>query len=270
MIESPEWDAKLEVHDALKGVITQLRRGHVSKFPIRMGVDNSTRIRFFDPRFPQYDLVARLRYGSDNKGGLIYEIESPFITNDKYAVHSNGYHRKVTKDPKVALKTLKEVVRPYDAPDIAQRTVHEVRRIRNTWVSEAKWDFHESINIEPHALIDEINNMVMAGYVPKTTAFANAMTKGLEARQEAIRREALKVSMYHVLVNPNGVVIVTKERQSTKTPAESTTYQSMEECPEFVQQQVSLLRLVETVNTYVPQVGVKLSAIEYWVELEGV
>lgn len=270
MIELPELDSKLEVHEALQGVVTQLRRGHVSKFPIRMLVDNSTRIRFADPRFPQYDLVARLRYGSDNKGGLIYEIESPFITNDKYAVHSNGYHRKVTKDPKVALKTLKEVVRPYDAPDIAQRTVHEVRRIRNTWVSEAKWNLQDYMNIEPHVLIDEINHMAATGYVPKTTAFADAMTKGLQAKQEVMRREALRCSMYHVLVNPNGVVIVTKERQSPKTPAESVTYQSMEECPEFVQQQVALLRLVETVNTYLPQVGVKLSAIEYWVELEEV
>lgn len=270
MIELPTLDTHLAIRGELEGIVTALRRGHVSKFPIRMRVRNATCIDFADPRFPDYDLVARLHYGTDKKGAMVYNIASPFITNDKYGIHSDGYHRKVTKDPKVALKTLKEVVRPYDAPDVAHRTVHEIRRLRNTWVSEAKWDFNEFINIEPHVLVDEINNMVTAGYVPKTKAFADAMTKGLEAKQESTRREALKVCMYHVLVNPNGVVIVTKERAHTRVPAESTTYQSLEECPQFVQQQVSLLRLVEAVNTYVPQVGVKLSAIEYWVELEGV
>ena len=266
MIDTSDLNSNIEIHEKILEVITPLRRGHVSKFPIRMVVQNKVRVAFVDPRFPDYDSVAVLAYGPDNKGRIVFCIDSPFITNDKYSIHSHGYHQKVTQDPKAALKTLKEVVRPYAAPDIAQRSVHDALRQRTAWVNEAKWDTQAYFSIDSSAIFSEVHHMIASGYTPRTQGFVDAMTKGVEAHQEMKRREDIQSVMYHVLLNPNGVVIVTKQRPNGKDLPESETYQSLDECPAFVQQQVSLLKLVETTHNYVPEVGIKMSPIEYWVE----
>ena len=88
---------------------------------------------------------------------------------------------------------------------------------------------------------------------------ALVVTEGVPMYEEHRRRQSVKVSgsACNVFVNPDESVQVTDN-------IASELYQSMLEAPEYIQQQVAMLRLVEE-NTYIPEVGMKLSENTYWI-----
>ena len=74
--------------------------------------------------------------------------------------------------------------------------------------------------------------------------------------EEHTRRRTKKDST-HIFINPDDSVHATfKENTST--------YQTLEEMPEHMQQQVAMLRMVES-ETFIAEVGMKVSANTYWI-----
>ena len=256
-----------EINPIFTQLLADFRRIQVSRFPVNVLSRNpdGSLLVFEDSRFPTkttkvHAIVGTLRdAGTDKKGKQLYEIRSRLINNEKYASHNDDYYSKTTNDPKKIAKYMKDYFKPFTPTEVAQRSLSRFESHHETWKDELRWKLRDIINPSAEELLNEVIHLHMMGVEFKSDRFKKIITDGVPMYEEQKRRQAVKIhgNACNVFVNPDESVQVTNKDVSE-------LYQSMLEAPEHIQQQVAMLRLVET-DTYIPEVGMKLGENTYWI-----
>jgi len=253
-----------EMNPIFTQLIADFRRTQVSRFPITVTARNhGSLIVFEDNRFPAQNtrvenVVGTLRdAGLDKKNKQTYEVRSRLIQNEKYASHNDDYHSRTTNDPKKVGKFLKDYFKPFTPTEIAQRSVRRFEAHDDEWRDEFRWKLRDVTMVEPTELFAEVQHLVSLGVEFNSDKFKRIVTEGMPMFTEHMRRKNESRNSTHIFINPDDSV-------QTSYGDITNTYQTPEEMPEHMQQQVAMLRMVEA-DTYIAEVGMKISANTYWI-----
>ena len=211
------------------------------------------------------DMLGYIEQGGKNDHGkMTYKITSRLIENEKFRSHSHDHRvRKCVSIP-VFLKHMKKYLLPFSPEEMVEFSRRDASRWFSQWVSEArnKWDKIVGA-INGRAILEEVQKLKAMGVVPQTKAFEDVYEKGVDAFEEYKRRSnRLFENMSNVFVNPDETVTVTRLEDSK---AMTTEYQSVYECPAYIQEGITMLNMVEG-NTYVGDVGLRTSHNTYWID----
>jgi hypothetical protein len=251
----------------IQGLVTEFRRVQVSRFPIDVEASaGSSQVRFVDSRFAKDSwrmekVLAILHMnGFDKNGKPAIKMMSKRIANEKYSTHNSEYHTRVSSDPKKVLKWMKEYIKPYTPQEVAERTRDRAFSAYDTWQTEAS-DAMSGLNyVREEELYAEIEALVSVGVQFRTDKFRKLAEEGLPAYLEKQARRNADKPATHVIFNPDDSVAVTDKDGAT-------TYDSFDMVPQAIQQQVSLLRMMEA-DQYLPEVGIKFDKNVFWINVQ--
>lgn len=255
--------------EEIKPIFTQLiadfRRTQVSRFPINVSarMADGSLIVFEDSRFPSRttrveNIVGTLRdAGLDKNNKQLYEVRSRLINNEKYAQHNDDYYSRTTNDPKKAAKFLKDYFKPFTPLEIKGLTARKFESHDDSWRDEFRWKLRDVSSVEPTELFAEVQHLMSLGVEFQSDKFKRMVSEGIPMFTEHMRRRNESRKTTHVFINPDDSVNATFGEITN-------TYQTLEEMPEDMQQQVAMLRMVEA-DTFIPEVGMKMSTNTYWV-----
>lgn len=254
-------------------LVREFRRVQVSRFPINVEFSpegNAGAVRFMDSRFSSRHSLGRLHAETDDKGDYVWVLTSRLINNERFVRGNDRKHQKQTKDPKKVLRYLRDYIRPYSAKEIADRSVDVHVNALDTWKSQAMSLMRDLCNLTREDVMREMVRMSAVGYKPQTEKFAQVMEQGLAAWEEAQRRSNRKVMNVHLFINPDeSVEIFCQDKMGYMGINQGvTTFTSLAETPECIQQHVAMLRMMED-KAFVPEVGTKVNASNYWIEVHS-
>jgi hypothetical protein len=253
-----------EINPIFTQLIADFRRTQVSRFAIDVvSINHGSMIVFKDSRFPTQsvkvsNIVGTLRdAGLDKNNKQTYEVRSRLIQNEKYTSHNDDYHSRTTNDAKKVGKFLKDYFKPFTPTEIAQKSVRRFEAHDDEWRDEYRYKLREVVAVEPTELFAEVQYLVALGVEFNSDKFKRIVTEGMPMFTEHMRRKNESRKTTHVFINPDDSV------QASYGDI-TNTYQIMEEMPEHMQQQVAMLRMVES-ETFIAEVGMKVSANTYWI-----
>ena len=262
MLVLPEYTSGLR--DELRDILVELRRGHVSKFPIHV-TTLATVMKFYDSRFLDGDrgdaLVAKVQIEADAKGRDVFVVRAETIENDKYRQNTDEYHSKQSRDPKKILRLLREHVQPFAATRVARWSRGDFRHSVHEWSNAVRSNYRRTTDkIELEDIVEELIMLRDMGFRPQTEKLAKLMDDAIPAFQEMKRVRNREVMHLHVLINPDGSVSLSSDGSVLATSG------SMDYAPKNVQEQVAMLRMMDN-KAFVPEVGMKVNDSQYWVEV---
>jgi hypothetical protein len=253
-----------EINPIFTQLIADFRRTQVSRFAVNVkSINHGSLVVFEDSRFPTTTtkvqrIVGTLRdCGLDKKGKQLYEVRSRLINNEKYASHNDDYYSRTTNDPKKVSKFLKDYFKPFTPNEIAGLTSSKFNSHDDNWRDEFRWKLRETTTIEPSELFAEVQHLVSLGVEFQSDKFKRIVADGMPMFEEHMRRKNESRKATHVFINPD-------ESAQATYGVITNTYQSMSDMPENMQQQVAMLRIVD-VDTFIPEVGMKMSTNTYWI-----
>ena len=250
----------------IQGLVTEFRRVQVSRFPINVEASaGSSQVRFVDSRFPggwraDKSLAVLHMEGFDKNSKPIIKMTSKRINNEKYSHHNADYHTRVSSDPKKMLKWRKEYIKPYTPLEVAERTRDRVFSAHDMWQTQASDAMTGFSYVREAELYDEIEQLLSVGVQFRTKKFRELAEQGLPAYREKQARSKAAKPETHVIFNPDESVVVTDKEGAT-------TYDSFDMVPQAIQQQVSLLRMMEA-DQYLPEVGIRFDTNVFWVNVQ--
>lgn len=258
-------------HDGLKQVLKDFRRVQVSRFPIIASCRTDS-IQFYDSRFSNGKQIACVDIvvdTSDSEGGKDqFCLASRLIVNDRFVRGNDRKHQKHTKDPKKLLRYMRDYVKPFSAKEIAANSIELRREHLMQWRGEAQSLMRDLCNIDRDDVMEEIVRMQAIGYQPQTEKFAKVVREGLAAWEEHKRRINRSVMNVHVFINPDeSVEIFCPDKMGYAGLNQGVnSFDSLAGAPNCVQQHVAMLRMMED-KAFVAEVGTKINATNYWVEV---
>ena len=254
-------------HEGLKSALKEFRRVQVSRFPIKVSCIGRT-VRFFDSRFPNGRQLAELSVETDDKDKEYFCLQSRLIINDRYVRGNDRKHQKHTKDPKKLLRYMRDFVRPFSAKEIASNSADIHSRHLDGWKGQAHSLMRDLCALDRNDVMQEMIRMRAVGYKPQTEKFAQIMDQGLAAWEEANRRVNRKVMQVHVFINPDeSIEVYCHDKMGYMGINQGVTaFNSLADTPTCIQQHVAMLRMMDD-KAFVPEVGTKVDASNYWVEV---
>lgn len=263
------------LNPVLKQLLTDFRRVQVSRFPIDVtqhGDDDVSAVKFVDSRFPSDTwrkdrILAYLSIdGYDTKNRPKLLLYSRLIENEKYNSQNEEYHQRVTTDPKKMATWLRHYVKPYSQEEVTGRSTAAVAYDYNEWRNKPRQEFREiAQRLTTEELAEEIMYLQSVGVQFRSEKFQQVATQGLELYAEAKRRMNTPKRNVHVFIQPDGSVLVLAPK-GDGYPGVELQYESLEKAPEFIQQQIAMLRLCER-GQYIPEVGKMGNDNDYWVHV---
>lgn len=252
------------LRDELRDILVELRRGHVSKFPIHVTA-LATVLKFYDSRFLDGDrgdaLVAKVNMQADAKGHDVFIVRAYTIENDKYRVNTDEYHSKQSRDPKKILRLLREHVKPFAATRVARWSRGDFRHSVHEWSNAVRSNYRRTTaSIDLEGIVEELVLLRDMGFRPQTEKLVKLMDDAIPAFQEMQRVKNREIMHLHVLINPDGSVNISNDDKVIATA------DSMDYAPKNVQEQVAMLRMMDN-KAFVPEVGMKVNDNQYWVEV---
>jgi len=249
----------------MKKALTELRRGHVSRFAIHVKATSTQGLYFWDSRFPEpthtnnLGFIARIYKETDGED-VTYTVESKAIKNNKYASYNEKRHRLSTKTPTKLLQNMKKYITSLNDKDIADHTQHEQERGRDDYESKLRDEWYYSTpSSGTLAMMEEVMQMKQLGIVP-VTPILKAFYDKLPQFEEYKLATDKKPKQLQVFLQPD-------ESVSIYDGTQSTLHMSMSECPDNIQQAVAMLNLMEP-GSYIPNVGTRTKKGSiYWVEV---
>lgn len=260
--------SEVELHPVLQTTLQEFRRVQVSRFPIDVYRRAENKLVFFDSRFTNQKPIAIVNVEKDDKGSDLFVVNSRLIVNERFVRNNERKHKKQTKDPKKLFRYMRDYIRPFTAKEIAGGSVLFRQEQLDIWKSQARSLMRDLCNLDRADVMEEMIRMQAVGYKPQTEKFAKVMEQGLAAWQESQQREKRSVMQVHVFINPDeSVEIFCHDKVGFGGINEGTSaFNSLTDTPSCIQQQVAMLRMVED-KQFVPNVGTKLDANNYWVEV---
>lgn len=262
------------IHPVLKQLLTDFRRVQVSRFPIEVTQhhnDDSHAVRFVDSRFPTDSwrkdrILAYLSIdGYDAKLRPKMKLHSRLIENDKYSSHNDDYHHKTTADPKKMAAWLREYVKPYSQEKVMGRSPGNIAYEYDEWRVKPRQEFRSVVQrLTPEDIAQEIMYLQSVGVQFRSDKFQQIASQGVELYTEAKQRESNPKCSAHVFIQPDESVLVTVT--SSPTGAHELQFESLDRAPEYIQQQVAMLRLCER-GQYIPEVGKANTERDFWVHV---
>ena len=254
-------------HEGLKQVLKDFRRVQVSRFPIRADCEEMS-VRFFDSRISHSKRLAEVSVEVDDEDKEYFCLESRLIVNDRFVRGNDRKHQKHTKDPKKLLRYMRDYVKPFSAKEIAANSIELRREHLMQWRGEAQSLMRDLCNIDRDDVMEEIVRMQAVGYQPQTEKFAKVVREGLAAWEEHKRRINRSVMNVHVFINPDeSVEIFCPDKMGYAGLNHGVnSFDSLAGTPNCVQQHVAMLRMMED-KAFVAEVGTKINATNYWVEV---
>lgn len=258
----------------LKQVVADLRRVHVSRFPIEVVVGgDGYLVKFMDSRFPNdhfrykenkndASVAFVWREGIDKNLNPVYKVYSRLIQNDRYSTYNDDYHTKSTTDVRKLAKILKECVKPFTAMEITSRTAEFAREAFGKWKDDPKLEYVNALrNMYADDYMEIFNKLLAQGIAPVTPKHEAIYQNAIPAYNECQERKNKFSERIHVFINPDSTVQITKMMAEKETHL----YDSFDSVPENIRQQVAMLQISEE-KQYVGNVGVKMSNTEFWVD----
>ena len=251
-----------------KHLVNEFRRVQVSRFPIEVvAINDGNTIGFVDSRFPTdrfnvSNMLAMLYVESNTEEKPTITIESRLINNEKFARHNDKFRTRSTHDLKKMFKYMKEYIKPFSGQEIAQKSYRGVEHEFAQWQRKPAWGVKEALNqLEPKDFMEGIVKLQELGVLP-TDKFAELAKTAIPHFEEMKRRDAVEEPNYHIHLNPDDSVVVTIMRGEEKG---SSTKESLDACPMFIQQAVGMLRIMDE-RSRIPEIGTKVTSKEFWVE----
>lgn len=216
-------------------------------------------ICFYDSRVNPPFLVGTIDYDREN-----YIVVSNLIENERFARYNHEFHSKRSKDFKKALKLALTYIRPVSWELVAQSSRKEISGHLTEWSTKPAQSIsnHIRYRISSNIIYEEIIKTIEQGGEFKTGAFNEAVKIILENREEAKRREALRLKHLFVFINAQGMY-----ESNVWTGAKSD-----DELPEEVRMKLGMLRLLDepktnSSGTILDEVGTRCGNY-FWVFVE--
>jgi len=226
--------------------------------PMFIGSNTTSRtIEFYDGRVDPPFKVGKMWWDGDG-----YTIESPRISNEKFARWNSQYHTKTTGDMNRAVKNALQFIKPFDWKMVADQNGSDVRNGLREWANKPHVRIMEAIKYsvshndifnEIKAALDEGRNFVSDSMNKAKTVVANNF-------EEATRRQELGLIAMFVAVDQYGRYVSDKW-DNPKTE---------EELHEDVRTKISLLKMMDlneskTMSERLDEVGIRYGSNTYWV-----
>ena len=255
----------------MQDLVVEFRKHQVSRFPISV-IPNSEGdgVAFIDSRFPTD------RWNTSNMVAMMYvkelgenptlTIESRLIENDKYAQYNDDYHTKSTKDMKKMLKFMKDYIKPFTAHEIANKSKRMAEDRLSSWKAQPTRELREfNHNLDDFQLLKSFMALKDRGIAPVDDTMKAMYEVAIPSYLEHVERQAKNFTDYcHAFINPDESIFISKVGiDAGRTVAK--LFNSVDEMPPEVQQNIAMIRIVEE-GSFVPNLGVKLSDREFWVE----
>ena len=163
---------------------------------------------------------------------------------------------------------MRDYVKPFSAKEIAHQTIEQHERPTRVWRGEAESLMRDLCNMSREEVMQEMIRMQAIGYKPQTEKFAQMMEKGLPAWVEYKRRAERSIMTVHVFINPDeSVEVYCSDKLGFAGINQGTTpFNSLADTPTSIQQHVAMLRMMDD-GAFIPEVGTKIDANNYWVEV---
>lgn len=257
---------------ALLDLLKEFRRVQVSRFPIDVVYKpNSNLLAFVDSRFPtvstSYHKVAGLLFWkTDGEGKNIYEITSRLISNSKFNPGKVEHHTKTTNDAKKAIKFMRDYIKPFSQIELAERSRGYVEASFNEQKTEVRSAFYDVCQIGMEALMQEVIRLKAIGVQPQTEKFEKIYTEGIDKYEEYLESKQKKFNQAHIWINPDESVLFTLVENEGAKPT-TASYESLTECPDWVQQGVAMLRMLDVDKKAIKGLGTRWGDSDFWVEV---
>ena len=254
--------------EEIKSLLTDFRRVQVSRFPIEVkaSANDSNVIAFIDSRFPSDTVhfkraLAVLRTnGVDDKGRKSFVLQCRLIKNEKYSEFNDDYRSRETTDIKKMGKFLRDYVKPYSPQEISDMGGN-IRDDYYEWQQDAVTKFRRVVcQVSEVDIAEEVAYLKSVGVQFRSEKFVEIATTGLELLEERNRRKNSGIVHVHVYMHPDDSVSV------TIADGKTYSYESLDNVPETVRQQVAMLMMVD-MNQYVPEVGKRTKDKMFWIHV---
>jgi hypothetical protein len=261
-------------NDTLKDVVMQFRKAQVSRYPIETLIDRDNMIGFVDSRFPttrytKDDMLAMVWVDqTTSRNGVQvaqYVVESRLIRNDKYSSHNSDFYTRKTTDPKKFFKYLKEYVKPFTYQEVALRSIKSAESKFDDWKQDKRREAYHTVNVNWNDIMEEITKLHALGVKPQTEKFRKAYEVGIPAYEEFKGIENRSFKRIHVFAHTDGTVAVSSFADYGDIQKGATLYEEMSYVPQHIQEQVGMLRMM-SMGDFVPNIGMKITDREFWVE----
>ncbi len=258
--------------EVLVNLVKEFRRVQVSRFPIDVRyTPNTGAIVFVDSRFPSestnyHKIVGLLFERLDDKGKNIYDITSRLIENSKFNPGKVEHHTKTTNDVKKAVKFMRDYLKPFSQIELANRSLGYVQASFNEQKSEIRSAFYDVSQIGVEALIKEVIRLKAIGVKPQTEKFEKLYNEGIPKYEEYLESKQKKFHQAHVFINPDDSVLFTLVEDGMLKPT-TASYESLTECPDWVQQGVAMLRMLEADKKAIKGLGTRWGDRDFWVQV---
>lgn len=281
---------ELNLHDSvlpeLKSVLMQWRREHVSRWRVIVNsieISNHDElsgyhamVNFIDSRFEKSSKTAdrllgflEIKYDREHKRYL-YNLSSRLINNKKYAAYSSNHNCKCTHDLRKLAKWLRTYIHMFSFHEIAIRSFKGFVSHQQDWIREPLNDLEYLMNrMSRKEMQEEVLRLALSGVEFVAPTIQKMAQRGPKLITDAVERELFNREVKHIFIDEDGSVVVSakKDAKSSEFVVHST-YPSFEQCPEYIQQQVTMLRIgddKEVEIIFMPMVGARVNDREYWV-----
>ena len=163
---------------------------------------------------------------------------------------------------------MRDNIKPISSQEIAMDKRIHFQAAVDEWKRDAEMKMNGVTNISRSDVMTEISRMKAVGYRPQTEKFAHIMDHGLELWDEYRRRRERRIMQVHVLINPDeSVEVYCSDKLGFAGINQGTApFNSLADTPTSIQQHVAMLRMMED-RAFIPEVGTKIDANNYWVEV---
>ena len=216
-------------------------------------------IEIYDNRLDKPFLVGKLIYSCGT-----YTVESPRISNEKFARWNSQHRTKSSENLKRAVKNAVDYVTPFTWHMIAENSKESVHRTLNSWAEGPTRKIYEAVQykISRVDLIDEIQAALMNGRTFHNSNMNLAKEVVAEYKEEAERRVALDMKELFVTIDEWGRYV--SDRWAT--PKQES------EMHEDILTKIGLLKMMDVdidkeETATLDEVGVRVSDKVFWVFL---
>lgn len=202
--------------------------------------------------------VGIMEVFGDDQGKTVYSVTSDTIENERYRVHNPKYRVKESRDFKTAVKTARQHLKAFNFTKVMEDSKFACTSARDAIAQGGYNAISQALRFNTGDLMQEIRAMVISGYTPKTTAFANAATFVKEKGDEMERVKNYRPQTVFVWLQPHCAVY------QYSGNAEAHTAHTVDELPEEIRNKIAVLNIGEK-NSPIIDVGVKVDDTKYWV-----
>jgi hypothetical protein len=176
------------------------------------------------------------------------------------------HHTKTTNDAKKAIKFMRDYLKPFSQIELADLSKQSVMSLFSEQKMEVRSAFYDACQVGVEALIQEVIRLKAIGVKPQTERFERIYTEGIDKYEEYLANKQKKFNQAHIFINPDESVLFTLVKEGMVKPT-TASHESLTECPDWVQQGVAMLRMLEVDKKANKGLGTRWGDRDFWIEV---